>query len=101
MKTERDFYLLALMVATVQGASGAQPVAVRQHDPQGTIVGVFWLLLNLRKIRRDPGTCRIRVASRTTGSSRSAILSVIVFFIAGAIVLSFVNVKEGQAAVQN
>jgi MFS-type transporter involved in bile tolerance (Atg22 family) len=39
------------------------------------------------------------MASRTTGSSRSAILSVVVFFVAGAIVLAFVNVREGQDAV--
>jgi MFS-type transporter involved in bile tolerance (Atg22 family) len=31
-------------------------------------------------------------------SSRAAVLSVIVFFVAGAIVLSFVDVKAGEAA---
>jgi len=40
------------------------------------------------------------VASRTTGSSRSAILSVMVFFIAGAVVLAFVDVRAGQQAVR-
>ena len=39
------------------------------------------------------------MASRATGSSRSAILSVMVFFIVGAVVLAFVNVEKGQAAL--
>jgi UMF1 family MFS transporter len=47
------------------------------------------------------GPATFELASRTTGSSRSAILSVVVFFVAGALVLSFVNVREGQEAVRN
>jgi UMF1 family MFS transporter len=46
------------------------------------------------------GPATFEIASRATGSSRGAILSVIVFFVAGAAVLAFVNVKEGQAAVR-
>jgi MFS-type transporter involved in bile tolerance (Atg22 family) len=34
-----------------------------------------------------------------TGSSRSAILSVIAFFVVGAVLLARVNVSEGQHAV--
>jgi len=47
------------------------------------------------------GPAVFETASRTTGSSRSAILSVVVFFVAGAAVLSFVNVRQGQKAAQN
>jgi UMF1 family MFS transporter len=35
-----------------------------------------------------------------TGSSRSAILAVISFFIIGGALLAFVNVREGQAAAR-
>ena len=35
------------------------------------------------------------------GSSRAAILSVIVFFIAGAIVLSFVDVEAGERSARS
>jgi UMF1 family MFS transporter len=35
-----------------------------------------------------------------SGTSRSAILSVIAFFVIGAAILSFVNVEEGRAAVR-
>ena len=34
-------------------------------------------------------------------SSRAAVLSVIVFFVAGALVLSFVNVEAGEAAARS
>ena len=44
------------------------------------------------------GPAVFEMASRTTGSSRSAILSVVVFFIVGAVVLFFVKVQEGQEA---
>ncbi len=59
---------------------GAQPIAVREHDSHATVVGVLRLLLDLREIRRDRGTAAFEMASRATGSSRSAILSVMVFF---------------------
>jgi MFS-type transporter involved in bile tolerance (Atg22 family) len=34
------------------------------------------------------------------GSSRAAVVSVILFFVAGALVLTRVNVAEGEAQVQ-
>jgi UMF1 family MFS transporter len=34
-----------------------------------------------------------------SGTSRNAILSVVAFFVAGAAILAFVNVREGRAAV--
>jgi UMF1 family MFS transporter len=34
-----------------------------------------------------------------SGSSRNAILSVVAFFVIGAVILAFVDVKEGRAAV--
>ena len=47
------------------------------------------------------GPAVFEMASRTTGSSRSAILSVVVFFVTGALVLSRVNVSEGRREAQN
>jgi UMF1 family MFS transporter len=35
-----------------------------------------------------------------SGSSRGAILSVIAFFVVGGLLLSFVNVEEGQRAAR-
>jgi len=39
-------------------------------------------------------------AIAATGSTRAAILSVIAFFVAGAALLSFVNVAEGRREAQ-
>ncbi len=47
------------------------------------------------------GPLLFSVTIATTGNSRNAILSVIVFFIVGAIVLSRVKVAEGQQAARD
>jgi UMF1 family MFS transporter len=44
------------------------------------------------------GPAMFGLTSAYTGSSRSAILSVLVFFVIGAAVLALVDVKEGQRA---
>jgi MFS-type transporter involved in bile tolerance (Atg22 family) len=36
-----------------------------------------------------------------SGTSRNAVLSVLAFFVIGAVVLTFVNVQEGRAAVNS
>ena len=45
------------------------------------------------------GPATFAVAVTVTGSSRPAVLSVIVFFVAGALVLSRVDVEEGERQV--
>ena len=102
MKTERDFYILALLVATVQG--GAQALSrslFASMIPKARSSEFFGFFSIFEKFGAILGPAVFEMASRSTGSSRSAILSVVTFFVAGAAVLSFVNVKEGQAAVQN
>jgi MFS transporter, UMF1 family len=102
MKTERDFYILALMVATVQGGTQALSRSLfASMIPKARSSEFFGFFSIFEKFGAILGPALFEMASRTTGSSRSAILSVVVFFIAGAIVLSFVNVKEGQQAVEN
>ncbi len=99
MKTERDFYMLALMVAAVQGGSQALSrslfASMIPRDRSSEFFGFFSIF---EKFGAIAGPAAFEVASRATGSSRSAILSVMVFFIAGAAVLSFVDVSAGQAA---
>jgi UMF1 family MFS transporter len=46
------------------------------------------------------GPLLFSVAVETTGSSRKAILSIIAFFVLGALVLMRVDVGEGQRAVR-
>ena len=102
MKTERDFYVLALMVATVQGGTQALSRSLfASMIPKARSSEFFGFFSIFEKFGAILGPALFEMASRTTGSSRSAILSVVVFFIAGAAVLWFVNVKEGQEASQN
>jgi UMF1 family MFS transporter len=101
MKTERDFYLLALMVAAVQGGSQALSrslfASMIPRDRSSEFFGFFSVF---EKFGAIAGPATFALASAATGSSRSAILSVIAFFVIGAVVLSLVNVTEGQRAVQ-
>lgn len=102
MKTERDFYILAFMVATVQGGTQALSRSLfASMIPKARSSEFFGLFSIFEKFGAILGPAVFETASRTTGSSRSAILSVVVFFIAGAVVLSFVNVRQGQEASQN
>ena len=102
MKTERDFYILALLVATVQGGTQALSRSLfASMIPRARSSEFFGFFSIFEKFGAILGPAAFEMASRTTGSSRSAILSVVVFFIAGAVVLSFVNVQQGQKAVQN
>jgi MFS transporter, UMF1 family len=101
MKTERDFYVLALMVATVQGGTQALSRSLfASMIPKARSSEFFGFFSIFEKFGAILGPAVFEMASRTTGSSRSAILSVVVFFIAGAAVLWFVDVKEGQHAVR-
>lgn len=102
MKNERDFYILALMVATVQGGTQALSRSLfASMIPKARSSEFFGFFSIFEKFGAILGPAAFEMASRSTGSSRSAILSVIVFFVAGAAILSFVNVKQGQDASQN
>ena len=94
---------VAVLPAGVPGGDGAgrQPgavaVAVREHDPAAQVVGVLRLLRRLREVRRrSSGPALFAITVRYTGSSRNAILSVIAFFVVGAILLWRVDVERGQ-----
>ena len=98
MKTERDFYMLALMVAAVQGGSQALSRSLfASMIPARPIVGVLRILLDLRKVRRHCRAGVFGLTSRSTGSSRSAILSVMVFFVVGAAAAG-ARGREGRCA---
>jgi UMF1 family MFS transporter len=101
MKTERDFYILAFMVATVQGGSQALSRSLfASMIPKERSSEFFGFFSIFEKFGSIAGPAAFEMASHATGSSRGAILSVIVFFVAGAFVLSFVNVGAGQEAVR-
>ena len=97
MKTALHFYLLAVLVGTVQGGSQALSrslfaTMIPRHKSSEffAFFGVF------EKFAGIAGPAIFASTIAATGSSRNAVLSVIVFFIVGAILLAFVDVAEGR-----
>jgi MFS transporter, UMF1 family len=99
MKTERDFFVLAIMVAAVQGGSQALSrslfASMIPKDRSSEFFGFFSIF---EKFGAIAGPAVFGLTSAATGSSRNAILSVLAFFVLGAVLLAFVDVREGQRA---
>ena len=97
MRTATHFYVLAGLVGVVQGGTQALSrslfaTMIPRHK-SGEFFG-FYSVFN--KFAGIFGPLLFAVVIGTTGSSRSAILSIIAFFIIGAGLLFFVNVEEGE-----
>jgi UMF1 family MFS transporter len=101
METAGDFYLLAMLVATVQGGSQALGrslfAAMIPRHKSSEFFGFFSIF---EKFGAILGPAVFTLTTLATGSSRGAILSIIAFFVSGAIALSFVNVGAGQRAAR-
>lgn len=97
MTTATHFFILAGLVGLVQGGTQALSrslfASMIPMHKSGEFFGFYSVF---EKFAGIFGPLLFDVAISTTGSSRNAILSVIVFFIVGAILLSRVNVAEGQ-----
>jgi UMF1 family MFS transporter len=96
MQTAIHFYILAFMVGTVQGGSQALSrslygVMVPRHKS----AEFFGFFSTSAKFAGIFGPLIFGLVSQIAGGSRLSILSVIFFFIAGGILLIFVNVDEG------
>lgn len=97
MKSGRDFLILAALVGLVQG--GAQALSrslfasmIPRHR-SGEFFGFFGVF---EKFAGIFGPAIFSVVVATTGTSRNAILAIIIFFVVGGILLSMVDVEEGQ-----
>ena len=101
MRTAGHFILLAALVATVQGGTQALSrslfASLVPTHKSGEFFGFYSVFEKFASIF---GPLLFAVTIATTGNSRNAILSVIAFFILGALVLSRVKVAEGQAAAR-
>jgi MFS transporter, UMF1 family len=101
MRTAAHFYALAILVGTVQGGSQALSrslfASMIPRERSSEFFGFFAVTERTAGIL-GPATFALAIA--LTGSSRGAILSVIAFFIVGALVLSRVDVQAGQDAVR-
>ncbi|PYQ06244.1 MAG: MFS transporter [Acidobacteria bacterium] len=101
MTTARDFFVLALLVGTVQGGSQALSRSVFSTlVPRHKSSEFFAFFSVFEKFAGILGPAVFTIMISATGSSRSAVLSIIVFFAVGGMLLAFVDVKEGQRAAR-
>lgn len=96
------FLLLAILVATVQGGSQALSrslfASLIPRSQSGEFFGFFAVA---EKFAGIFGPALFGASLVIFGSTRAALLSIIAFFVAGALILTRVDVKEGRRMAQN
>jgi UMF1 family MFS transporter len=96
MTTTAEFFALAILVGMVQGGTQALSrslfASMVPRHRSGEFFGFFAVT---EKFAGILGPALFAAAVALTGSSRAAILSVIVFFAAGAVLLALVDVEAG------
>jgi UMF1 family MFS transporter len=101
MTTATHFFILAGLVGMVQGGTQALSRSLFATMIPAHKSGEFFGFYSVfEKFSSIFGPLLFTVTIALTGSSRNAILSVISFFIIGAIVLAFVDVAKGQRAAR-
>jgi UMF1 family MFS transporter len=101
MKTATDFYVLAGLAGLVQG--GVQALSRSLFSrliPRHKSAEFFGFYSVFSKFAGILAPFMFAAIIGATGSSRNAILSVIVFFLVGGSLLLFVNVEKGEAAAR-
>jgi UMF1 family MFS transporter len=100
LKTAVHFYALAILVGMVQGGSQALSRSLfASMIPRERSSEFFGFFAVTERTAGILGPLTFAAAIALTGSSRGAILSVIAYFVVGALILSRVDIAEGQAAV--
>jgi len=90
------FYFLAWMVAVVQGGSqGLSRSLYAQMSPASMSGEFFGFFTVMSKFSAMLGPLLFGVVAMTFDSSRPAILSLVVFFLVGGVLLGRVDVEEG------
>jgi UMF1 family MFS transporter len=99
MTTVTHFFMLAGLVATVQGGSQALSRALfARLIPVNKTSEFFGFYAVAERFATVLGPLVFTASVALTGSSRTAVLFIIVFFAAGALLLSRVNEEEGRRA---
>ena len=100
MTTAWQFFVLAFLVGTVQGGSQALSRSMfARMIPKEKSSEYFGFFSVFEKFAGIAGPTLFALSVMAFGSSRAAVLSVILFFVAGALVLTRVDVEEGEAQV--
>jgi len=93
-----QFFALAFLVGTVQGGSQALSRSLfARMIPKHKSSEYFGFFSVFEKFAGIAGPALFAASVSMFGSSRAAVLSVIFFFVCGALVLTRVNVAEGEA----
>ena len=101
MTTARDFMLLAALVGLVQGGSQALSRSLfASLIPKDRTAEFFGFFAVFEKFAGIFGPLVFSAAVAITRSNRAAILSVIVFFVAGGALLVTVDIDEGRRAAE-
>jgi UMF1 family MFS transporter len=102
MRTARDFFVLAFLVATVQGGSQAISRSLfATMIPRYKSAEFFGFWGVFEKFAGVFGPLIFTVMVWSTGSSRHAILALVAFFVVGGAILIFVDVEEGRRAARD
>jgi MFS transporter, UMF1 family len=101
MKSSRDFFILAILVGTVQGGSQALSRSLfTTMVPKHKSSEFFAFFSVFEKFAGILGPAVFTLVIGATGSSRGAILSLILFFLTGGALLAMVDVEKGQRAAR-
>jgi UMF1 family MFS transporter len=98
MTTTWHFFALAFLVGMVQGGSQALSRSLfARMIPKHKSSEFFGFFSIFEKFAGVAGPAVFAASVTVFGNSRAAVLTIIVFFILGALVLTRVNVEEGEA----
>jgi UMF1 family MFS transporter len=101
MQTATHFYILAFMVGLVQGGSQALSRSLYgAMVPKSQAAEFFGFYSTSSKIAGVLGPLLFGVVSQIAGESRLSILSLIIFFLIGGLLLTRVDVEEGIRVAQ-
>jgi UMF1 family MFS transporter len=101
LTTVVHFFILAGLVATVQGGAQALSRALfSRMIPVRKASEFFGFYAVAERFATVLGPLVFTISVAITGSSRFAVLFIIVFFAAGAVLLSFVDEQAGEAAAK-
>lgn len=96
MTREWHFILLGLAVATVQGGSQALSRSlIGQLMPKSKTAEFYGFFSVSEKFNTIFGPLTFAVVKTITGDSRLAIISLVIFFLAGIVILAKVNIERG------
>lgn len=100
-ETKYQFYLVGLSAGFVMGSSQANSRTMfAQLTPSAKVSEFFGFYSVTGRLSAIFGPLLYGEISRITGNQKNAIISILIFFVLGFIVLQFVNEKKGQSVAE-